>query len=289
MEACAGVPDDVHVAGCGTGAPDRSHDLFCPPLSDGHTITYDVRVTNVSELTQEHAAVRAAMFPATADIESMRSARTIHLSGRGPGGSSASQFESFFITVVLFTDFDPVWPIKTNWPYAIRGLRGSMRKSQIEFAELCGLGKATVERWEAGKTLPFRGDALQLLTLVRPHLHDPVQAGQTLNLAAAAVLPHITRPTAEYTGAHIVRLLSSGKHDHTDLARPLITALVDSRILVPIDPGGDELADTYFPLAGRLHQHNDLPPWAHQLIDDLAATSDSDRAFVLDLAKRLSR
>jgi transcriptional regulator with XRE-family HTH domain len=243
----------------------------------------------VSELSQEHAAVRAAMFPATADIESMRSARTIHLSGRGPGGSSASRFESFFITVVLFTDFDPVWPIKTNWPYAIRGLRGSMRKSQIEFAELCGLGKATVERWEAGKTLPFRGDALQLLTLVRPHLHDPVQAGQTLNLAAAAVLPHITRPTAEYTGAHIVRLLSSGKHDHTDLARPLITALVDSRILVPIDPGGDELADTYFPLAGRLHQHNDLPPWAHQLIDDLAAASDSDRAFVLDLAKRLSR
>jgi len=289
MEACAGVPDGVHVARRGTGAPGRSRDLFCPPCGDGRTITYNVRVSDVSELTQEHAALRAAMFPATADIESMRWASAIHLSGRGPGGSPAGQFESFFITVVLFTEFDPVWPIKTNWPYAIRGLRGSMRKSQIEFAEMCGLGKATVERWEVGKTLPFRGNALQLLTLVRPHLHDPIQAGQTLNLAAAAVLPNITRPTAEYTGASIASLLASGKDDHRDLARPLITALVDSRILVPIDPSEDQLAATYFPLAGRLHQHSDVPSWAHQLIVDLATACASDRSFVLDLARRLSR
>lgn len=243
-----------------------------------------------SALMREHAMARAAMFPATEQIEDMRWSSAVHMTGdRGSDHAQAGQFESFFVTVVLFTDFDPEWPISTHWPYAIRGLRGSMGKSQAEFAVLCGLGKATVERWEAARTVPFRGDALQLLTLVRPHLDSPIQAGQALNLAAAAVLPRITRPTAEYTGTSIAGMLVSGKHDHTDLARPLLQALVDSRILVPIEPGGDELADTYFPLAGRLHHNSDLPSWAHQLVDDLLAASQPDRKLVLALAKRIAR
>jgi hypothetical protein len=232
----------------------------------------------------------AAMFPATKQIEDMRWSSAVHVaSSRGPDLAHAEQFQSFFVTVVLFTDFDPEWPISTHWPYAIRGLRGSMGKSQADFASICGLGKATVERWEAARTLPFRGDALHLLTLIRPSLENPIQAGQALNLAAAAVLPGITRPTAEYTGAYIAGMLASGKHDHTDLARPLLQALVASRILVPIEPGGDELADAYFPLAGRLHNNSDVPSWAHQLVEDLGAASEPDRKLVLNLARRLAR
>jgi len=40
--------------------------------------------------------------------------------------------------------FDPDWPIVTDWPAVIRGLRGSLHSSQPEFAELFGLGRATV-------------------------------------------------------------------------------------------------------------------------------------------------
>jgi hypothetical protein len=176
----------------------------------------------------------------------------------------------------------------THWPYAMRGLRGSMGHSQSGFADGCELGQATVERWESGKAIPFRGDALKLLSQVRDHLEGPIQASQALNLAAGAVLPHITgRPPS--TAAPISpKMLVSGKHDHRDLARPLLSALFDSRILVPIEPGGDELEDTYFPLVGRLHHTGELPPWAYDLVDALGSASDSDRSLVLDLVKRLT-
>jgi hypothetical protein len=144
------------------------------------------------------------------------------------------------------------------------------------------------ERWETKRAMPFRGNAIQLLTLVRDHLETPVQAGQALNLAAAAVLPHITRPTAQYLGQDITSWLKTGKHDHSDLGRAVLQALVHARILVPIDSNGDELEDTYFPLAGRLRQPTEQPDWAHGLLCDLQHVSAGDRQLVIDLAHRFA-
>ena len=193
------------------------------------------------------------------------------------GGPGRTRFGPFYYATVHHTEFDPDWPIVTDWPEVIRGIRGSLHANQPDFAELCGLGRATVERWESKRTVPFRGDALQLLTVVRSNLNTPVQAGQALNLAAAAVLPHITRPTAQYVGRDITSWLKKTKHDHSDLARGLLQALSQARILVPIDPDGDELENLYFPLAGALRRPTKQPNWAHGLIGDLQHVSTGDR------------
>ncbi|TQJ51839.1 hypothetical protein FBY26_3577 [Phycicoccus sp. SLBN-51] len=197
-------------------------------------------------------------------------------------------FVGFFYTTVYHSDFDPDWPISTDWAAVMRGLRGSFGASQAEFAQSCEIGRATVERWEAAKTIPFRGDALQILSLIRPMLRTDLQAGQALNLAAAAVLPNLTRPTAEYSGADLAGFLRSGKHDHTYLAVGLLNALVSARILVPIHFADDALDDTYFPLAARLQKDSSLPGWASELIDNMRALRADDRRLVLSLAKRLA-
>lgn len=101
-------------------------------------------------------------------------------------------------------------------------------------------------------------------------------------------MPQITKPTAQYTGHYIDAILKSGTHDHTDLSRALLTAFVDARILVAIEPGGDELEDTYFPLAGRLRKDSNVPAWTYDLIQYLTKVSDSDRQIVTDLARRLA-
>lgn len=242
-------------------------------------------VSSPSDLGQEHARLGAALFPATAEVEGMKWSIASNFVG-DESGDSPPPFPFYFITTVYFSDFTPAWPIATSWPYAIRGLRGSMSLSQSAFAEICQLGKATVERWESGRAVPFRGDALQLLTLVRPHLVGDIQAGQALNLAAAAVLPKLTRPTAEYAGSMMRECLKVGKHDHRDLIHALLTALTTARILVPTDRSADSLEDTYLPLVGRLH-HDDLPVWAAELVDVAASVSEADRALLMRLARRL--
>lgn len=203
--------------------------------------------------------------------------------------SESGNYDGYFYTTVLHSDFDPEWPITTDWPSVVRGLRGSFGLSQAAFATMCGIGRATVERWEAGRMVPFGGDTLTLLTQVGPRLESAIQAGQALNLAAAVVLPHLTRPTAEYQGRDLVAFLNDGKHDHRYLGRGLLNALVASRILVPLHFEDDELDDSYFPLAARLRDPVGLPEWAPGLIDDLLAARESDRALVLELAARLGR
>ncbi|UUW88652.1 helix-turn-helix domain-containing protein [Pimelobacter simplex] len=161
--------------------------------------------------------------------------------------------------------------------------------SQARFAEAFGLGRATVERWEAGKAVPFKGDALQLLTLIRSHLNTPIQAGQALNLAAAVVMPRLTKPTAEYVGRELLAVLALGKHDHAYLGPGLLDALVTARVLVPLQYADEPMDDTYRPLAARLRDQRSLPDWAGHLIDDLLTMAPGDRQLVTDLVDRLSR
>lgn len=239
-------------------------------------------------LNEEFVRSGATAFPGSSQVQGLSWSVATHMAHDvGPQGPWREPFGSFFYVATYHTNFDPDWPIVTDWPAVVRGLRGSLHVSQLDFADLCGLGRATVERWEAKRAVPFGGNALQLLTLVRDQLKTPVQAGQALNLAAAAVLPHITRPTAQYLGEEITSWLRLGKHDHSDLGRPLLQALVSARILVPIDPGDDELEDLYLPLPGRLRPPTEQPDWATGLIADLQRVSTSDRQLVVDLAHRL--
>lgn len=244
-----------------------------------------------SELIAEHARARAAMFPGSHQVQGMPWSTAVHATAERVDRLSLPPdgLESYFYTTVYHSDFDPEWPISTDWPAVIRGLRGALGATQARFAEMCDIGRATVERWETGRMVPFGGNALKLLTLVSRHLITPVQAGQALNLAAAVVLPHLTRPTAEYAGLDLIAFLKSGKHDHTYLGPGLLSALVQARILLRVDIESDELEDTYFPLAARLRDDSALPEWAPRLIDDLLGVSDTDRKLVLDLATRLTR
>lgn len=197
--------------------------------------------------------------------------------------------DSYFFTTVYHSDFDPEWPIATDWPAVLRGLRGSFHMSQVDFAWNLGIGRATVERWESGKAVPFKGDALQLLTLIRPHMATPVQAGQALNIAAAAVVPRLTKPTAEYTGRDLLAPLKGDKHDHAYLGPGLLGALVTARVLVPLQYADEPLNDTYFPLAARLQNPGVLPDWASRLIESVSAMNPEDRELVTDLVARLKR
>ncbi|MCR1785922.1 helix-turn-helix domain-containing protein [Nocardioides carbamazepini] len=236
-----------------------------------------------------YADARGAAFPGSPQAQQRTPSQFVehanHRNGRSGRGSDA--FESYFYATVFHTDFAPEWPIATDWPAVVRGLRGSFALAQTDFAELCGLGRATIERWESGKVTPFRGDALQVLSLVRPHLCTPVQAGQALNLAAGAVLPHLTRPTSEYLGADVVAPLCRDGHNHSDLGPAVLSALESARILVVLDPGSDELDTTYFPLVNRPAADGHDLQWAQGILKDLAKLSNADRQLVARLARRL--
>lgn len=254
--------------------------------------------TQEGDLIAEFTRVGAAAFPGSRQaqerpwsVASHRSFRDDHERNLRPATFAADPgtIDSYFFTTVYHSDFDPEWPIATDWPAVLRGLRGSFHMSQARFAEAFGLGRATVERWEAGKAVPFKGDALQLLTLIRSHLNTPIQAGQALNLAAAVVMPRLTKPTAEYVGRELLAVLALGKHDHAYLGPGLLDALVTARVLVPLQYADEPMDDTYRPLAARLRDQRSLPDWAGHLIDDLLTMAPGDRQLVTDLVDRLSR
>lgn len=245
-------------------------------------------VDEISSNVTEHVRAGCSAFPGSKQAQSMPWSHATELFN-GRDGRPADRFESYFYLSVNHSDFDPDWPISTDWPAVVRGVRGALGRTQAEFAGLLGLGRATVERWEAGTTKPFRGNGLELLTLLRPHLRTPVQAGQALNVAAAVVLPHITQPTAEYSGQSIANLLNQGAHNHADMGPALLNALSTSHILVAIDPTGNELEDRFFPLAARFRPTGDLPRWASDLIDNIIRLDDRDRRLVTDLVGRLDR
>jgi transcriptional regulator with XRE-family HTH domain len=254
--------------------------------------------TQESDLMAEFTKVGAAAFPGSRQAQERPWSVASHSSFRDDGERTAHQatfaadpgtIDSYYFTTVYHSDFDPEWPIATDWQAVIRGLRGSFHMSQARFAETFGLGRATVERWETGRAVPFGGDALQLLTLIRSHLVTPIQAGQALNLAAAVVMPRLTKPTAEYVGRELLAVLTVGKHDHAYLGPGLLDALVTARVLIPLHYADEPMDDTYFPLAARLQSQKPLPGWAPQLIEDLLTMAPKDRELVTDLVARLAR
>jgi DNA-binding XRE family transcriptional regulator len=236
---------------------------------------------------REYARLSPATFPGSTQVAAMRPTSIGHATNEDRRqGVKTSLPDSFVYATVPHTEFDPDWPIKPDWPYIVRGLRRALEASQVAFADLCSVSRPTVERWEAGSKVPHRGDALQLLKSVKRHLRTPIQAGQALNLAAAVVLPRLTRPTARYTGRQLVGMLKNQTGDHTDLGRSLLTALLSANILLAIDPSGDDLEDTFVLLAGQASVEVDQPPWLAELAQILRNASDSDRQLVLAIARR---
>jgi len=238
-----------------------------------------------SDLLAEHTGTRCAVFPGSRQVQLLPWSTSA--TSRPRTGHGQALFDSYFYVTVDHSDFDPEWPIATDWSTVMRGLRGAFGLRRSEFAALCDVDRTTVDLWETGRAVPFEGDALRLLTLVRPHLRTPVQAGQVLNVAAAVVLPHLTMPTAEYAGRALVAPLRGDGHDHTDLGGNLLDALSTARIVVPQNLAESEVDDTYLPFLARGRDDTVLPAWAPGLIDDLFSASAEDRQLVIDLAARI--
>lgn len=241
-------------------------------------------------LTAQHERLGLARFPGSRQAQELDFTSSMQSMNLDEGHQSRDDpFVMFFFTSIAHTTFDPEWPIEPNWPAMVRGVRSSLGLSQAAFAERCGFGRASVERWETGQSAPLHGNALQLLSAIRPHLSGPLQAGQALNFAAAAVLPQLAQPTARYTGAQIKQMLRAGADDHTDLALNLLAALVDSHILVVVETGRDELDSLYIPLAGRLASEAHTPGWLPELREHAEVMTAKDRGLLLSLARRLAR
>jgi transcriptional regulator with XRE-family HTH domain len=124
------------------------------------------------------------------------------------------------ITTPSHNSFAAEWPIPVDIPLALRGFRAALGLSQVKFAAALGQGRLNIERWETGKSRPFRGHVLSLLAMLRPLVDGPLAAGQLLNFAAAVVCPRLTRPAGTYTGHEVAGLLAEKSLDQADLAPP---------------------------------------------------------------------
>ena len=195
----------------------------------------------------------------------------------------------FEITTPLHSSFDAEWPIPVDVPLALRGFRHALGLSQAKFADRVGQGRLNIERWEAGKSRPFRGHTLTLLSLLRPLVDGPLAAGQLLNLAAAVVCPLLTRPAATYRGHEIAHMLADKHLDHADLAPGLLEALVSSEVLVPLDDVNDGLDIRYVPLVGVRTLDRELEPWETELLAVARRLDPSDRPLWLTMGKRLGQ
>lgn len=195
----------------------------------------------------------------------------------------------FWISTPLHSSFAAEWPISVDVPLALRGFRCALGLSQVKFADAVGLGRLNVERWETGKSRPFRGHTLSLLDILRHLVDGPLSAGQLLNLAAAVVCPCLTRPTAIYSAREIAAPLAEKRIDHTDLAPALLEALVSSEVLVPLDPSDDSLDARYIPLVGVSTLNRETEPWESQLHAIAQRLDPKDRSLWLALGERLGR
>lgn len=200
--------------------------------------------------------------------------------------SPVGPLDWFRITTPLHSSFAAEWPIPVDVPLALRGFRSALGLSQAKFAAALGQSRLNIERWETGKSRPFRGHSLSLLDLLRPLVNEPLTAGQLLNFAAAVVCPRLTRPAATYTGHQIAGHLAEKRLDHTDLAPALLEALVSSEVLVPLDPP-DDLDVRYIPLAGVGILDRRAEPWEAELRAVAQRLDPNDRKMWLALGKRL--
>jgi transcriptional regulator with XRE-family HTH domain len=193
------------------------------------------------------------------------------------------------ITTPLHSSFAAEWPIQVYVPLAIRGFRHALGLSQAKFAAALMQSRLNIERWEAGKSRPFRGHTLTLLDMLRPLVKEPLAAGQLLNFAAAVVCPHLTRPAGTYTGHEIAGYLAEKNHDHKDLAPWLLDALVTSEVLVPLDDVNEGLDRRYIPLVGVGILDREAEPWDTELRAVALQLKPEDRKLWLALGKRFAQ
>jgi len=193
------------------------------------------------------------------------------------------------ITTPLHSSFAAEWPIPVDIPLALRGFRHALGLSQAKFADRVGQGRLNVERWETGKSRPFRGHTLSLLSLLRPLAQGPLAAGQLLNFAAAVVCPLLTRPAATYRGHELALLLADGHLDHADLAPALLSALVSSEVLVPLDDINEDLNMRYVPLVGVRILDHEIEPWEPEVVALARRLDPSDRDLWITLGKRFEQ
>lgn len=207
-----------------------------------------------------------------------------------PPGSNLIGFATrvFEIYGPSHTTFSAEWPIPVSVPASLRGFRHSLALSQAKFAERIGENRLNIERWEGGRSRPFRGDLLSLIHLLRPHARNRVAVGQLLNLAAAAVCPTMTRPAKIYTGHEIAAPLAAGRRDHRDLAPLLISALIAAEILLPLEPEQEEELDSrYLPLVGANVTNAWIEPWDAEVRAVARQLTDEDRQLWLMMGRRL--
>ena len=195
---------------------------------------------------------------------------------------------SYELGMVLHGSLVSEWPITVHVPSALAGFRHALGISQVKFADAIGTKRLNIERWESGKSRPFRGNMYPLLTAVRPLVDSPTAAGQLFNLAAAAVLPRLTRPAGTYRRGQIREFLTHREGDHGDLADKLLELLVDTEILTPIDPDDSSEEAEFIPRVGVQVLDREREPWAADVIAAAQRLSEADRKLWLSLADRLA-
>jgi transcriptional regulator with XRE-family HTH domain len=231
-----------------------------------------------------------ALFPAYRTPPQVAGCITVKFQNPAdPYSRAGGPLDWFQITAPLHSSFDAEWPIPVDVPLALRGFRHALGLSQAKFADRIGQSRLNIERWETGKSRPFRGHTLSLLSLLRPLAQGPLAAGQLLNFAAAVVCPRLTRPAATYRGHEIARLLADGHLDHADLAPALLEALVSSEVLVPLDDVNEDLNMRYVPLVGVRILDREIEPWEQELLAVARRLDPNDRNLWLTLGKRFER
>jgi transcriptional regulator with XRE-family HTH domain len=230
----------------------------------------------------EHLPSGTVLFPAYRSLPGDASYITIKSYDDIPPGE-------YQITTPLHSSFAAEWPIPVDIPLALRGFRCALGLSQAKFAAALGQNRLNIERWETGKSRPFRGHILSLLAMLRPLVNAPLVAGQLLNFAAAVVCPHLTRPAATYNGHEIAAPLAEKNLNHKDLAPALIEALVSSEVLVPVDDPNYDLDRRYIPLVGVGILDRKTEQWETELRAIGQRLDPPDRKLWLAVGKRLER
>lgn len=244
-----------------------------------------------SERFEAFTRAGAAYFPAY--LETPPEAKLLLVEFENPQvgtrPSTKGPLDWIDVVVPLHTSFAAEWPIQVHVPTALKGLRHALGLSQAKFAAALGETRLNIERWESGKSRPFRGHTLSLVSLVRPLVDGPLAAGQLLNLAAAVVCPGLTRPAATYTGRDITEPLADRHHDHRDLAPALLEVLVHSEVLVSLDPDEHltELDARYVPLVGVRRVDREHETWEAEVYAVARRLSAEDRMLWLSVGRRL--
>ena len=149
-------------------------------------------------------------------------------------------------------------------------------------------GRLNVERWETGKSRPYRANLHPLLRVARPLVDPPTAAGQFFNLAAAVVLPRLTRPAGTYRRSQIRELLVNPESDNSDLTDNLLDFFVSGEILTALDPEDSSEEAAFIPRIGVQVLDREREPWLVDLIAAGEKLSDADRKLWLAFADRLA-